>query len=355
MKRTLILITLALVAVLGLRAAKVTIVTVERNLFGFTQIVNNSPYDIHFYEAPSYGVRVVGPQRDVNYIRTFLDGGVLTVDVAPGHRFNGTAPYIELYCPQNVLTLYTGAGAGNFIAMTAMNLLNTIFAITGAGDVRLGVVNAVNLDLRSHGAGNINVTKAAVSGKRSFTQKGSGRISFNGSTPKNTQPAPQTSASTGRTTSSRTTTSRTSSTPSASRISSSGRTNGSSSSTNKTPDNTTGSTTSKNTGSTTSKNTGSTTGKNTGSTTGKNNLPSSPSSSSSTTTSTTLKTPTTSTSGSKSSAGSSGRTSTTSRGASSSSSGKSSTTTSSKSSTSGRGASSSSSSSRGSSRTSSRR
>ncbi|MCD8302903.1 MAG: DUF2807 domain-containing protein [Prevotellaceae bacterium] len=247
MKKIIILMLVAIAGITSARAAKVTIVTVDRNIFGFTQIVNECPYDIHFYESDDYMVRVVGPSRDVNYIRTVLRDGILTVTVAPDHRFRGTAPYVELYCPKNRLVMYTGTGAGNFIAMTALNLLNTIFTITGAGNVTLGIVNAVNLDLRSHGAGNINVTKGNITGKHTITQKGTGKVNLGG--------AQQASTSSNRTTN--TSTRRSSSTTSSTTNRNTSSTGKTSSSTNKTTSSSNKTSTSTSKASTTNRNTSS--------------------------------------------------------------------------------------------------
>ncbi len=182
MKKLLLSLLLALGSLSAARAAKVTVVTVERPLFGFTQIVNDCPYDIHFYESDDYLVRVVARQNDVNYIYTVLRDDMLRVVTSPSHKFKGK-PYVEIYCPPEMLVMYTGNGAGNFIAMTAINLLNTIFEITGAGNVHLGIVKAKNLDLRSHGSGNINLNKSSVIEKHTISQKGTGKVNFQANSP----------------------------------------------------------------------------------------------------------------------------------------------------------------------------
>ncbi|MCD7721492.1 MAG: DUF2807 domain-containing protein, partial [Prevotellaceae bacterium] len=182
MKKLLLSLLMALGSLSAAHAAKVTVVTVERPLFGFTQIVNDCPYDIHFYESDDYLVRVVARQNDVNYIYTVLRDDMLRIVTSPSHTFKGK-PYVEIYCPPEMLVMYTGNGAGNFIAMTAINLLNTIFEITGAGNVHLGIVKAKNLDLRSHGSGNINLNKSSVIEKHTISQKGTGKVNFQANSP----------------------------------------------------------------------------------------------------------------------------------------------------------------------------
>ncbi|MCD8266711.1 MAG: DUF2807 domain-containing protein, partial [Prevotellaceae bacterium] len=204
MKKLLLSLFFALGSLSAAYAAKVTVVTVERPLFGFTRIVNDCPYDIHFYESDDYMVRVVARQNDVNYIYTVLRDNELRLVTSPNHKFKGN-PYVEIYCPPEMLLEYTGTGAGSFIAMTAINLLNTIFEITGAGNVHLGIVKAKNLDLRSHGSGNINLNRQSVIEKHTISQKGTGKVNFQANPP--SPNAPVNGASRSSATRSRTSTS----------------------------------------------------------------------------------------------------------------------------------------------------
>lgn len=154
-------------------------VRAARSITGFTQIENYTPYDIHYYEGSDYRVNVVGPQSDLPYITTDLRQGVLVINTVSTHRFTGK-PYIEVYCPKNRLTNYYGRGAGNFKALTAVNLANAIFNLSGSGNVVLGTVIAATLDLITTGKGNITVSDGRVSGAHNIQQGGSGRVTFNG-------------------------------------------------------------------------------------------------------------------------------------------------------------------------------
>ncbi len=187
----------AIVALVGFASAHAADAKDVRKHTGFTQIVNHSGYDIHFYEG-DYKVQVMGPQADLKYILMTLADGILTIKHDANHKFSGK-PYIVIYAPKNKLKKYTGKGAGNFIAKTTNNLHDDVFTSNGKVGVTLGTVNARNLDLNSQGAGNIKVTKGNVSGKCNKTQKSTGKVTFtdaNASTQKSTSTSTQKSTST---------------------------------------------------------------------------------------------------------------------------------------------------------------
>ncbi len=139
MKKLFLTAILALGCAGAMDGAKVTIVTAERNLSGFTRIVNDSPYDIHFYESDAWLVKVVARSTDAGYVHTILREGTLTVRVAEGHKFRGK-PYVEAYWPRRSQAWFTGLGAGGFIAMTALRPAGGSegSAGSGRGDARGG-------------------------------------------------------------------------------------------------------------------------------------------------------------------------------------------------------------------------
>ena len=146
----------------------------------FTQIVNETPFDIHYYQSndKDYHVNVVGNPREVQFVLTDIRKDVLYITCDPHQRIKGSI-YVEVYCPR--LDRFDGKGKGNFIAKTAIRHAgDIIFSILGAGNVDLGIVDCKNLDVRHEGSGKFNVKEARVANKQQVDQKGAGQVNIRG-------------------------------------------------------------------------------------------------------------------------------------------------------------------------------
>lgn len=178
MKKLFSLIAIAIL-VTGIASAKTY--KYARKHTGFTKIENYTAADIHFYQAYTYAVNIVGYKEDVSRITTEVKGDVLIIRSKNHFRSNRPfrgKPVVEICSPK--FSRYDGMADGHFYAETPLKYDHPIFNCMGKGGITLTDIICSTLSLLTNTA-NIKVGNARVSGSHNIESKGRGKITFNGS------------------------------------------------------------------------------------------------------------------------------------------------------------------------------
>ena len=168
-----------LIAILAMITISISVMAAKyvevRPVAPFYMIENNTRIPVHYYHSAVNKVEVVGYRNDVARVVTRVVGGRLFIEDMGVMR---SMPIVNVYCSR--LDLYDGTG--DFIAKTAMTLMNVIFNLSGPARLDLGRVDAHQFTINARGTGHVNVRDAHVDGPHNINNYGTGKVTFNGRT-----------------------------------------------------------------------------------------------------------------------------------------------------------------------------
>lgn len=168
-----------LIAILAMITISISVMAAKyvevRPVAPFYMIENNTRIPIHYYHSNVNRVEVVGYKNDVARVGTRVVAGRLYIEDFGVMR---SMPIINVYCSR--LDQYDGTG--DFIAKTAMTLLNAIFNLSGPARLDIGRVDAKQFTINARGTGRVNVRDAHVEGPHNINNFGTGKVMFNGRT-----------------------------------------------------------------------------------------------------------------------------------------------------------------------------
>ena len=180
---------------------KVKPVTVERNCSTFTAIENKTPCNVFYKQGETVKVSIVAPQEQADKINTFVENGVLVIEMED-NTFIKDTKNVKINVESPSLESVSVAGSGNITAQSPIITsgkdlsvsvkgsgivktkkveCNEITAnVSGSGNVEIGELQASSAQVEVNGSGNVEYNGMKVSKKLEATINGSGNVAING-------------------------------------------------------------------------------------------------------------------------------------------------------------------------------
>ena len=113
---------------------KVKPVTVERNCSTFTAMENNTPCNVFYKQGESVRVSIVAPQEQVDKINTYVEDGVLKIEMED-NTFIKDTKNVKINVESPSIESMTILGSGNITVQTPVNTLgkDLAFSVKGSG------------------------------------------------------------------------------------------------------------------------------------------------------------------------------------------------------------------------------
>ena len=180
---------------------KVKPVTVERNCSTFTSIENKTPCNVFYKQGETIKVSVVAPQEQVDKINTYVEDGVLKIEMED-NTFIKETKNVKINVESPSIESITLIGSGN---ITAQDMINTSgkdlslsvkgsgvlkmkklecnemnVNISGSGNAELGSISASSVNVETNGSGNASLGGMKINKKLAVVINGSGNTSVSG-------------------------------------------------------------------------------------------------------------------------------------------------------------------------------
>ncbi len=189
MKRTIIMVLVAMISCTAIQAKKKQANSTEaqtvssvRKVSNFTKIASTGSFDVVFTQGNTTSVKVVGDADDVNRISTTVENG--TLKIATKSRGKYTSNFFfgksrgetTIYITSPDLIEVTIKGSGDFKSKGKIDSDNLSINLIGSGDADIKYIICDNLNLNVRGSGDteIDYLRCATS---SICVQGSGDVS----------------------------------------------------------------------------------------------------------------------------------------------------------------------------------
>lgn len=138
----------------GSRRVKGRMVTSERTVHEFEEIVINANCDVHFMQGDQLRVKIVGPENAVKTLISECKGSTLTLfHSAKSELFTlGGIPSVDVYVTAPDLIGVTLKGAGDFIVDGHLDTDTLSVELYGTGDMKIKslICDEVNASIRGN-------------------------------------------------------------------------------------------------------------------------------------------------------------------------------------------------------------
>jgi hypothetical protein len=147
------------------------IITDERNLLPFKEIMVSGGTEVRFHTSMEYRVVVTVDSNLNEYFETIVRNEVLIIKHKPLKLYSFTKEIVDVYCPS--ITGVSISGSGRFEAIDKITTLTFQTNISGSGTI-YGAIESNSFSARISGSGEINITgssqgaEIAVSGSGDF-------------------------------------------------------------------------------------------------------------------------------------------------------------------------------------------
>ena len=146
------------------------VITEERTTDPFKAVVSEGSFNIEVIQSTETRIIVQGESNLLNYIRTTVQGSVLTVDTRNNACFNSNYPInLTIYTPE--LESATLTGSGN-IDCNQLLTDELFLNISGSGNIDFRA-ETTSINASIVGSGNINLRGVAINADFSITGSGS--------------------------------------------------------------------------------------------------------------------------------------------------------------------------------------
>lgn len=176
-------------------------VTVERNCSTFTAMENNTPCNVFYKQGESVRVSIVAPQEQVDKINTYVEDGVLKIEMED-NTFIKETKNVKINVESPSIESVTVLGSGNVTVQTPVNTLGKDLTLSvkgsgvlktkkveckemkadviGSGNIEIGGLQATSAEAEINGSGNVEYNGMKISQKLTATINGSGNVSVSG-------------------------------------------------------------------------------------------------------------------------------------------------------------------------------
>ena len=176
-------------------------VTVERNCSTFTAMENNTPCNVFYKQGESVRVSIVAPQEQVDKINTYVEDGVLKIEMED-NTFIKETKNVKINVESPSIESVTVLGSGNVTVQSPVNTLGKDLAfsvkgsgvlktkkvecnemnvnISGSGNAELGSISASSVNVETNGSGNASLGGMKINKKLAVVINGSGNTSVSG-------------------------------------------------------------------------------------------------------------------------------------------------------------------------------
>lgn len=152
---------------------------VDANAKSFNKVSITGPFDVIYTPDKSYGVDVDvnGLESILEHITIYVKNNTLFIKPLGSFTFYGT---ITVNVKAPFITSAEVNGSGTFKADSFNSSKHDVeFDVNGSGDIIIGKLYAVNLNVRVCGSGDVNVKYAEIKKNTSLRIAGSGDIEVN--------------------------------------------------------------------------------------------------------------------------------------------------------------------------------
>lgn len=143
----------------------------------FKRINLQTACEVHFVQADSVSVKIVGPENVIRHIKTTSDGTELTIQHTRNNGWKNlrSCDDVDIYLTSPDLISVLMRGAGDFNIDQHLDTDTLTIRLEGAGDVEIKdlICDEVNVEMK--GAGDIELEQVIAS-KASFKLKGVGDV-----------------------------------------------------------------------------------------------------------------------------------------------------------------------------------
>ena len=155
-------------------------VTVERNCSTFTAIENKTPCNVFYKQGETVRVSIVAPQEQVDKINTYVEDGVLKIEMEE-NTFIKETKNVKINVESPSLESVTLVGSGN---ITSQDMVNTSgkdlsLSVKGSGVIKMKKVECKEMTVNVSGSGNAEIGGVTAS-SANIGIDGSGSVSYNG-------------------------------------------------------------------------------------------------------------------------------------------------------------------------------
>jgi len=176
-------------------------VTVERNCSTFTAMENNTPCNVFYKQGESVRVSIVAPQEQVDKINTYVEDGVLKIEMED-NTFIKETKNVKINVESPSIESVTVLGSGNVTVQSPVNTLGKDLTLSvkgsgvlktkkgeckemkadviGSGNIEIGGLQATSAEAEINGSGNVEYNGMKISQKLTATINGSGNVSVSG-------------------------------------------------------------------------------------------------------------------------------------------------------------------------------
>lgn len=176
-------------------------VTVERNCSTFTAMENNTPCNVFYKQGESVRVSIVAPQEQVDKINTYVEDGVLKIEMED-NTFIKETKNVKINVESPSIESVTVLGSGNVTVQTPVNTLGKDLTLSvkgsgvlktkkveckemktdviGSGNIEIGGLQATSAEAEINGSGNVEYNGMKISQKLTATINGSGNVAVSG-------------------------------------------------------------------------------------------------------------------------------------------------------------------------------
>lgn len=150
---------------------------VNINVKGFTGVENSISANVNISQSSEYVVEVIAPQSIIDDLNIYVEEGILKLkkkDSSFRWPNSDNKIIVNIWSPSyNSLILN---GSGNIEAKTPIVSKDFVVKINGSGNVKVGVLEAVSLVIKSNGSGDVFVAGSKVLESVDYSINGSGDI-----------------------------------------------------------------------------------------------------------------------------------------------------------------------------------
>ena len=161
---------------------KVKPVTVERNCSTFTAIENSTPCNVFYKQGETIKVSIVAPQEQVDKINTYVEDGVLKIEMEDNTFIKETKNVkINVESPSTSgKDLSLSVKGSGVLKMKKVECNEMNVNISGSGNAELGSISASSVNVETNGSGNASLGGMKINKKLAVVINGSGNTSVSG-------------------------------------------------------------------------------------------------------------------------------------------------------------------------------
>ena len=155
-------------------------VTVERNCSTFTAIENKTPCNVFYKQGETNKVSIVAPQDQADKINTYVDNGVLYIEMED-NTFIKDTKNVKINVESPALESVSVVGSGNITVQSPLNTSGKAISISvkGSGNLKTKKVECEELTANVSGSGNVDISELKASSAE-VEINGSGNVEYNG-------------------------------------------------------------------------------------------------------------------------------------------------------------------------------